>query len=58
MAACDLDDDALARLVAKPWSRQLEQLDLRMNLVSMEGALRSRSELPGCDVIWYPHGPS
>ncbi len=57
VAGGDVDDEMLDRLVAKPWATQLEELDLRMNLVSREGVERARFELPDCDVVWSPHGP-
>ena len=57
VAGGDLDDAGLDAIARKPWASRLEVLDLRMNLVSAEAVDEVRARLPGCDVIWYPHGP-
>lgn len=57
LAECDLTDDVLDPFVVRACARQLEQLDLRMNLLSEGAVARARDALPECDVIWYPHGP-
>ncbi len=57
VAGCDLVDEDLEAFVLAPWARQLEQLDLRMNLLSGDAVATARAALPECDVIWYPHGP-